>query len=89
MAKPNIGNAKVMSSADDISAWYDAVQLYDAGRVDEAVEMFKQTKQNAKMMLNIGCCYLRKHDLKSAAEVIEKPFKVVSAMESERELFNR
>jgi len=55
-----------MSTADDISLWYEAVQFYDAGRVHEAIEIFKQTKQNAKMMLNIGCCYLRKHDLKSA-----------------------
>jgi len=58
-----------MSTADDISLWYEAVQFYDAGRVHEAIEIFKQTKQNAKMMLNIGCCYLRKHDLKSATEV--------------------
>ena len=63
-----------MSSADDIAAWYEGVQLYDVNRIDEALEIFKNTKQNAKMLLNIGCCYLRKNDLKSASEVAIFPF---------------
>ena len=59
----------MMSSADNIGAWYEAVQLYDAGRIDEALEVFKTVQKNAKMLLNMGCCYLRKNDLKVAAEV--------------------
>lgn len=58
-----------MISANDISSWYEAVQLYEVNRIDEAIEHFKAAKQNSKMMVNTGCCYLRKNDLKSAEEV--------------------
>jgi hypothetical protein len=56
-------------SADDISSWYEAVQLYESGRVDEAIEKFKSVKQNSKILLNTGCCYLRKSDLNTASKV--------------------
>jgi len=62
------GTAKIMSSADDISSWYEAVQLYEVNRIDEAIEKFKSVKQNARMLLNTGCCYLRKNDLQTAGE---------------------
>ncbi|XP_066934381.1 NADPH oxidase activator 1-like [Clytia hemisphaerica] len=75
IAKPTTSMAKQMSSADDIAAWYEGVQLYDINRIDEALEVFKNTKQNAKMLLNIGCCYLRKNDLQSASENYEKAVK--------------
>ena len=58
-----------MTSADNVGEWYKAVQLYDLGRVDEALEAFKGVKMNAKMLLNIGCCHLQKNDLKTASEV--------------------
>ena len=66
--KPS-GFDKVMISANDISSWYEAVQLYEVNRIDEAIEHFKAAKQNSKMMVNTGCCYLRKNDLKSAEQV--------------------
>lgn len=66
------GTAKIMSSADDISLWYEAVQYYEAGQIDEAIQKFKNVNKNAKMLTNIGCCYLRKNDLKSASEIYEQ-----------------
>lgn len=66
------GTAKIMSSADDISLWYEAVQYYEAGQIDEAIQKFENVKKNAKMLTNIGCCYLRKNDLKSASEIYEQ-----------------
>ena len=61
-----------MSSADDISSWYEAVQLYEVNRIDEAIEKFKSVKQNARMLLNTGCCYLRKNDLMTAGETFSQ-----------------
>lgn len=73
LVKPVVGNAKIMSTADDISLWYDAIQLYEAGLVEEALDIFmNKVKQNAKMIINAGCCYLRKNDLKTAADIFER-----------------
>lgn len=55
-----------MSNADEIQIWFDAVQSYDNGDIDEAIKMFESTKRNAKMLFNIGCCYLKKEDLDRA-----------------------
>ena len=66
-----------MTSAINIQSWYDAVCLYEANRIDEAIEQFKDVKQNARMFINIGCCFLRKNNIDSATEV--KPtFKIKS-----------
>ena len=61
--------AKIMASAGDVASWYEAVQLYEVNRIDEAIEKFKASKQNAKMLMNTGCCYLRKNNLKGAEQV--------------------
>eukprot|EP00111_Clytia_hemisphaerica_P006359 TCONS_00018427-protein len=55
-----------MANANDLQIWFDAVQLYDNGDIDISIEMFQSAKQTAKMLFNIGCCYLKKDDLDNA-----------------------
>ena len=63
-----------MSNANEIQIWFDAVQLYDAGNVDDAIEMFAEAKKTAKMLFNIGCCFLKKEQLDDA-EAVSSYFK--------------
>jgi len=58
-----------MSNANELQTWFDAVQLYDAGNIDEAIQMFAETNKTAKMLFNIGCCFLKKEELDSAEAV--------------------
>ena len=66
-----------MASADDVASWFEATQLYEFNRIEEAIEKFKAAKQSSKMLMNIGCCYLRKNDLKSAEEVSQTHIYIV------------
>jgi len=72
LKKISEGNTKKMATADDISLWYEAVNHYEIGEIDEAIEIFLSVKQNAKMLFNLGCCYLRKNDLANANESLSK-----------------
>lgn len=58
-----------MSSAEDVQAWFDAVQLYDDGNIEEAIQKFRDVTSNSKMLFDIGCCYLRINNVNSAIQV--------------------
>lgn len=57
-----------MSSAEDVQAWFDAVQLYDDGNIEEAIQKFRDVTSNSKMLFDIGCCYLRINNVNSAIQ---------------------
>jgi len=58
-----------LCSPEDIQAWFEAVQLYDAGKIQESVEKFYEVSlQNSRILFNLGCCFLSMNESDLAAE---------------------
>jgi len=57
-----------LTSPEDIQAWFEAVQLYDAGKIEESIEKFYEVSlQNSRILFNLGCCFLTLNDTKLAS----------------------
>ena len=59
-----------MTSANEVEDWFHAVNLYDEGKLEEAIKSFKSIPQNAKTAFNIGCSYLTLGNVQLAAKVL-------------------
>ncbi|XP_065655156.1 MATH and LRR domain-containing protein PFE0570w isoform X1 [Hydra vulgaris] len=57
-----------MTSASEIEDWFNAVSLYDEGKVENAIKSFEALEQNGRIKFNIGCSYLKLRDVQSAAK---------------------
>ncbi|XP_065647732.1 uncharacterized protein LOC100212833 isoform X3 [Hydra vulgaris] len=57
-----------MTSASEIEDWFNAVSLYDEGKVENAIKSFEALDQNGRIKFNIGCAYLKLKDVQSAAK---------------------
>ena len=59
----------VFSSPDEVRKWYNAVQLYDNGELNAAIDKFKEVMPCAKMLFNIACCHLSINQMDLAVKV--------------------
>ena len=58
-----------MNSAENIQNWFDAVSAYDDGVIEEAIDKFEICIRNAKIVFNLGCCYLKQENIQKAVDV--------------------
>lgn len=47
-----------MASADDVANWMEAINCFEAGQYDDAILQFQSLTPTARVMFNIGCCFL-------------------------------
>ena len=58
-----------MTSAEDVNHWLEAIQSFDHSQYDDAILKFQSLNPTAKVMFNIGCCFLSSEDYARALQV--------------------
>lgn len=58
-----------MTSADDVTNWIEAIECFDSGQYDSAIIQFQSLTPTARIMFNIGCCFLCSQDNIRALQV--------------------
>lgn len=58
-----------MTSAEDVNHWLEAFQSFDHSQYDDAIVKFQSLNPTAKIMFNIGCCFLSSEDYTRALQV--------------------
>ena len=58
-----------MTSADDVTNWVEAIEYFESGQFENAIIQFQTLTPTARIMFNIGCCFLCSEDLNRALQV--------------------
>ena len=64
-----IAPKRIMTSADDVANWMEAIECFDSGQYENAIIQFQSLTPTARIMFNIGCCFLCSQDNTRALQV--------------------
>jgi len=58
-----------MANAEDVNHWLEAIESFNRSKNDDAILKFQSLNPTAKIMFNIGCCFLSSDDYTRALQV--------------------